>query len=63
MKTDRIKIHQRGVQWKQGVVIRMVLDTSLLYTATPIYCTPLPLHPPVMNTQCTGIFIFVVFFS
>ena len=40
-----------GVQWKQGVVIYWMLYTSLLYNATPIHCTPLPLHPPVMNTQ------------
>ena len=26
-------------------------DTSLLYNTTPIHCTPLPLHPPVMNTH------------
>ena len=44
-------IPQRGVQWKQGVVIYVVLYTSLLYNATSIHCTPLPLHPPVMNTQ------------
>ena len=50
-----LKIHQRGVQWKQGVVIHMMLYTSLLYITTQIHCTPLPLHPPVMNThiQCT----------
>ena len=30
-----------GVQWKQGVVICMVLCTSLLYNTTPH-----PLHPP-----------------
>ena len=46
-----LKIHQRGVQWIQGVVICMMLSTSLLYNTTPIRCTPLPLHPPVMNTQ------------
>ena len=46
-----VKIHQRGVQWKQGVVICMVLYTSLLYNTTLIHCTPLPLHPPLMNTQ------------
>ena len=46
-----IKIHQRGVQWKQGVVIYMMLCTSLLYNATQIHCTPLPLHPTVLNTQ------------
>ena len=28
-----------------------MLYTSLLYNTTPIHCTPLPLHPPVMNTQ------------
>ena len=44
-------IPQRGVQWKQGVAIYMMLYTSLLYNTTPIHCTPLPLHPPVMNTQ------------
>ena len=43
-----LKIHQRGVQWKQGVVIYMMLSTSLLYNTTPIHCT----HPPVMNTHC-----------
>ena len=48
---ETLKIHQRGVQWKQGVVIYMMLYTSLLYHAPPIHCTPLPLHPPVMNTQ------------
>ena len=46
-----LEIHQRGVQWKQGVVICMLLYTSLLYNTTPIHCTHLPLHPPVMNTQ------------
>ena len=40
-----LKIHQRGVQWKQGVGIYMMLYTSLLYNTTPIHCTPLPLHP------------------
>ena len=47
-----IKIHQRGVQWKRGVVIYMMLHTSLLSNTTPIHCTPLPLHPPLMNTHC-----------
>ena len=47
-----IKNHQRGVQWKQGVGIYMIY-TSLLYNTTPIHCTPLPLHPPVMRTQVT----------
>ena len=44
-------IPQRGVQWKQGVVIYMMLYTSLLHNTTPIHCTPLRLHPPLMNTQ------------
>ena len=43
---DPFYIPQRGVQWKQGVVIYMTLYTSLLYNTTPIHCTPLPLHPP-----------------
>ena len=43
-KDRSIKIHQRGMQWKQGVVI-------LLYNTTPIRYTALPLHPPVRNTQ------------
>ena len=50
-KAQRIKIHQRGVQWKQGVVIYMMLFISLFYNATPIHCTLLRLHPPLMNTQ------------
>ena len=40
-----------GVQWKQGVVFCMMLHTILLYCTTPIHCTPLRLHPPLMNTQ------------
>ena len=47
----RLYILQRGVQWKQDVVIRMLLYTILLYNTSPIHCTPLPLHPPLMNTQ------------
>ena len=46
-----VYIPQRGVQWKQGVVICMTLYTSLSYDVTPIHCTPLRLHPPLMNTQ------------
>ena len=49
-----IKIHQRGVQWKQGVVIYIMLYTILLYKTIPIHCTPLRLHPPLMNTQIQG---------
>ena len=48
---QRFKIHQKGVQWKQGVVIYMMLYTSSLYNTTAIHCTLLPLHPPVMNTH------------
>ena len=46
-----LKIHQRGAQWKQGVLIYMMLYTSALYNTTPIHCTPLRLHPPLMNIQ------------
>ena len=46
-----LKIHQRGVQWKQGVVIYMLLYSSLLHVTTPIHCTPLPLHPSVMHAH------------
>ena len=49
--TTNTYIPQRGVQWKQGVMMCMLLYASLLYDTTPIHCTPLPLHPPVMNTQ------------
>ena len=41
------EIHQRGVQWKQGVVISMTSYTSLLYDTTPH-----PLHPPPTATPC-----------
>ena len=41
-----LKIHQRGVQWKQGVVIYMMLYVSLLYDTTPIHCTPPPAALP-----------------
>ena len=47
----RFKIYQRGVQWKQGVVICMILYTSWLYDATPIHCTPLRLHPPLQSIR------------
>ena len=54
-QSTAFKIHQRGVQWKQGVAIYMMIYTSLLCNTTPIHCTPLPLHPPVMNTHaCSG---------
>ena len=50
----RFYIPQRGVQWKQGVVVCMVLCTSLLYNTTPIHCTPDPLHPPLQSIQREG---------
>ena len=53
MTPARVKIHQREVQWKQGVVFCMILHTSSLRSATPIHCTPLRLHPPLMNTHMT----------
>ena len=46
-----IYILQRGVQWKQGVVICMVSYTILPYNTAPFHCTPLRLHLPLMNTQ------------
>ena len=39
------------MQWKQGVVVHIISQAVLLYNTTPIHCTPLPLHPPVMNIQ------------
>ena len=37
-----VYIPQMGVQWKQGVVIHMMLYTSLWYNTTPpSHCTPL----------------------
>ena len=53
-------ILQRGVQWKQGVVVYMTLYTSLLCNNTPIHCTPHPLHPtsaeyPVARACCFAI--------
>ena len=44
-------ILQRGVQWKQGVVVYIILYTMLLYNTTPIHCTPFPLHPPLPSIQ------------
>ena len=32
----------------------MMLYISLLYDTNPMHCTPLPLHPPVMNTHPGG---------
>ena len=36
-----VEIKQRGVQWKQGVVVYITLLAVLLYNTTPIHCTPL----------------------
>ena len=41
----RVKIHQRGVQWKTGVAICMLSYTSLLYNTTHIRLPP-PTAPP-----------------
>ena len=43
---SKLYIPQRGVQWKQGVVIYTMLYTSLLCDVTPIHCTPPPTAPP-----------------
>ena len=43
------KIQQRGVQWKQGVVMCMMLYISSLYNTTPVHCT----LPPAA-TPCNG---------
>ena len=50
-----IYILQRGVQWKQGVVVYMTLYTSLLCNTTPIHCTPHALHPPLQSIQDRGL--------
>ena len=69
---NKLYIPQRGVQWKQGVVVCMMLYTILLYSTTPIHCTPLPLHPPVMNTHyamirkeqvCIYIYIYIYVYT
>ena len=54
-----LKIHQMGVQWKQGVVICMMLYTSLLYNAIPIQCTPLPLYMYIYIYRERGIYIYI----
>jgi len=43
-----------GVQWKQGVVASVMLCTASLENAAPNHCTPLPLHPTLLNTQRAG---------
>ena len=53
VRPPAIYILQKGVQWKQGVVVYMTLYTSLLYNTTPIHYTPLPLHPPLPNVQAS----------
>ena len=52
-------ILQRGVQWKQGVVICMVLYIILLCNTTPIHCTPLPLHPPLQSIHVRTLWILL----
>ena len=49
-ESPALKIQQRGVQWKQGVVIYMMLYTSC-YIILPQSTAPPPTAPPVMNTQ------------
>ena len=46
-----IKIHQRGVQWKQGVVVYTILYAVLLFNTAPIHCTPSDCTPILMNTR------------
>ena len=46
-RRPKLKIHQRGVQWKQGVVIYM-----MLYTICIIQYYPNPLHPPPTAPPC-----------
>jgi hypothetical protein len=50
-----LKIQQRGVQWKQGVVVDIMSCVISAHNTTPIHCTPFPLHPPLMNTQDRGL--------
>ena len=38
------------MQWKQGVVVYIVLYIVLSNNTTPIHCTPLRLHPP--SAEC-----------
>ena len=40
-----LKIHQRGVQWKQGVVVYMMSYTSLLHNATQSTAPPFAEYP------------------
>ena len=40
-----VKIHQRGVQWEQGVVNYVTLYITLSYNTTPIHCNPPPTAP------------------
>ena len=48
---EKLYILQRGVQWKQGVVVYILLQAVLLCNTTPIHCTPLPLHPTLQSIQ------------
>ena len=49
-----LKIHQRGVQWKQGVVVYIISWAVVLYNTTPIHCTALRLHPPCNEYPATA---------
>ena len=46
-----LNIHQRGVQWKEGVVIYVMLYTSLFVYYYPHPLHPPPTAPPAMNTR------------
>ena len=46
-----LKIHQREVQWKQGVVVYIILRGCFIIP--PSTAPPSRLHPPLMNTQET----------
>ena len=46
LKCQVLYILQRGVQWKQGVAIYIMLYVVLLHDTTPIHCTPPPTTPP-----------------
>ena len=54
--------HQRGVQWKQGVVMFTMLWAVLLYNATPIHCTPLRLQPPCDEYPVLYYYIYIIYY-
>ena len=44
-----VYVLQRGVRWKQGVVVYILSRAVLLFNNTPIHRTPLPTHPSPHN--------------